>query len=59
MLERGDTLDAAIGDGRALVALGRRLPVELAMETVVVVVGGEAGQPLVRGLRRGEQLARA
>ncbi len=57
MLECGDVLEAPVGEGRAVVAFGRSVPAEFAMEAVVVVVAREAGQAVVRGLGGGEQLA--
>jgi len=57
VLERRDVLEAPVGEGRAVPALGRGLPAELAVEAVVVVVQREAHEALVRGRRRGEDLA--
>jgi hypothetical protein len=37
-----DVVEAAIGEGRGVVPLGRRAPVDLAVQAVVVVVAGEA-----------------
>jgi hypothetical protein len=39
--ERGNVVEAAVGERRAVVALGGRAPAELAVEAVVVVVAGE------------------
>ena len=50
MLQRGHMLEAAVGEGGALVALGRGVPGELPMEAVVIVVDREAGEGLVGGL---------
>src|SRR5712692_5722446 len=40
--EGGDVLKAAIGEGRAIEALARRQPTDLAVEAVVVVIANEA-----------------
>ena len=45
MVEGGDTLEASRGEWGAVVALGRGVPVELAVEPVVVVVGREWVSP--------------
>ena len=57
MFERRHVLEALVGEGCAVPALGGGLPADGAVEPVVVVVDREPGQPLVRGLGRGEQLA--
>ena len=55
--ERRDVLEAAVGERRAVEALGRGLPVELAVEPVVVVVAGVGGDRGVRGREVREVLA--
>ena len=57
MLEAGDVLEAAIGERRAVPALGGGLPADGAVEPVVVVVEREAQEALVGSLGRREPLA--
>lgn len=57
VVERGDAFEAAGGEWGAVVALGRGVPVEFAVEPVVVVVGREVGEPVGRRVERPEDLA--
>ena len=57
MVERGDPLEAAGRERCAIVAFGRRVPVELAVEAPVVLVAREAPKAVGRGLERAEDLA--
>jgi hypothetical protein len=56
VLQRRHALEATGGEGRAVVALGRRVPVELTVEPVVVVVGREAAEAVGGGLERPEDV---
>src|SRR5919108_59814 len=47
MTQRRDVVEATVGEGRAVVALGRGDPAEDAAEPVVVVVPNETGQRLL------------
>ena len=57
MVEDGDAFEAASGERGTVVALGWGVPVQLAMEPVVVVVGREVGKPVGGRVERPEDLA--
>ena len=55
--QRRDVVEAAVTERRAVVALGRGAPADLAVEPVVVVVAGEGRQGRLGVLDRAEHLA--
>src|SRR6266542_4282314 len=57
MCESGDVLEAAVAEGRAVEALGRREPADLAVQAVVVVVANVLGQGRLGLGQRAEDLA--
>src|SRR6266508_5910808 len=57
MLERRDVVEAAVAKGRAVEALGRSEPADLAVEPVVVVVANVLGQGRLSLCQRAEDLA--
>src|SRR6266508_2817767 len=57
MLERRDVVEAAVAKGRAVEALGRSEPADLAVEPVVVVVANVLGQGRLGLCQRAEDLA--
>jgi len=57
VVERWHAFEAAGGEWRSVEAFGRRVPVELAVEPVVVVVGREMGEPIGGCVKRPEDLA--
>src|SRR5713101_4604765 len=57
VLERGDVVEATVGEWRAVEALGRREPADLAVQTVVVVVANEALQRGLGAAERAEDFA--
>ena len=56
--QRGHVLEAAVGEGRAIEALNRRVPVELAMQPVEVVAAGARAATLRTTSRRWKALRR-
>src|ERR1700694_1157837 len=57
MAERRDVVEATVGEGSPVVALGGRAPGDLAVQAVVVVVAGEALEGCLGVLQRTEDLA--
>ena len=57
MFDGRHALEASSRERSPVVALGRGMPVELAVQAVVVVVGRETGKPIGRGLDRPEDLS--
>src|SRR6266511_2659751 len=57
MCEGGDVLEATVAEGRAVEALGRREPADLAVQAVVVVVANVLGQGRLGLGQRPEDLA--